>query len=202
MFRPGEAIALRALDPSGRPLIGLPATIVEDGPDLIAAYLAVGAPVLWPAGPELGGPRGRSIIRWNGTYRESPWQRSELLVLHQPGEGHSVHLLWSPEWVFRGWYVNLEEPWRRTQIGFDIRDLELDIEVAPDFSWHWKDEDEFEWSIAEGRIDGKRRDAIRTEGKRALQRIIRREPPLDRSWEEWRPDPSWHVPSLPDGWGE
>ena len=82
--------------------------------------------------------------------------------------------------------MNLEEPWRRTQIGFDVRDLELDIEVAPDFSWHWKDEDEFEWSIAEGRIDGKRRDAIRTEGKRALQRIIRREPPLDRSWEEWR----------------
>ena len=71
MFRPGEAIAVRALDPSGRPLIGLPATIVEDGPDLIAAYLAVGAPVLWPAGAELGGPRGRSIIRWDGKYRES-----------------------------------------------------------------------------------------------------------------------------------
>ena len=74
-----------------------------------AAYLAVGAPVLWPARPELGGPRERSIIRWDRKHRESPWQRSELLVLYRPSEGHSVHLLWLPEWVFRGWYLNLEE---------------------------------------------------------------------------------------------
>src|SRR5437773_10307469 len=109
MFRPGEAIALRPLDPSGRPLIGLPATIVEDGPDLIAAYLAFGPPVLWPAGPELGGPRGRSIIRWDGKYRQSPWQRSELWS--STGRMKDTRFTFSghPSGYSEAVYVNLEE---------------------------------------------------------------------------------------------
>lgn len=38
-------------------------------------------------------------------------------------------------------YVNIEEPWQRTPIGFDSRDHLLDIVVTVDLStWHWKDE--------------------------------------------------------------
>ena len=96
--------------------------------------------------------------------------------------------------------VNLEEPSRRTTIGFDTRDLELDIEISPDLAWHWKDEDVFEWAIQNGRIPATEREAIRAEGERALRRVLRREPPLDRTWEAWRPDPAWKLPVLPYDW--
>ncbi|MEK8144302.1 DUF402 domain-containing protein [Streptomyces sp. M10(2022)] len=44
---------------------------------------------------------------------------------------------------FRGWYVNLE---RRVHHGedIDVADHELDINVAPDRTWRWKDEESFE----------------------------------------------------------
>jgi hypothetical protein len=35
-----------------------------------------------------------------------------------------------------------------------------------------------------------------------VERITRREPPHDRDWHLWRPDPAWKVPTLPVGWKE
>ena len=37
------------------------------------------------------------------------------------------------------WYINLQEPYRRTLDGIDSQDLELDFVVAPDGSWRKKD---------------------------------------------------------------
>ena len=34
-----------------------------------------------------------------------------------------------PERAFHGWYLNLQEPFRRTPQGYDTQDLELDIWV-------------------------------------------------------------------------
>lgn len=200
-FRVGQAIVLRALDHLGQPLIGIPVTVVEDRPDLFAVHIPLGIRVQWHAGAELGGPRGRSIVRWDGRHEERDWHGNELLILKPPMEQHAIHLIWrSSDREFLGWYVNLEEPLRRTTTGFDIRDLELDIEVAPDLTWHWKDEDEFEWAIAQGRIPLGDREAIRADGERAVQLVLRREPPLDRGWETWRPDPAWELPVLPHDW--
>lgn len=201
MFRPGQPIVVRALDHLARPLIGIPVTVVEDRPDLVAVHLPIGIRMQWFADAELGGPRGRSILRWNGEHEERLWQGNELLILKRPGDRHSIHVIWRPgDREFLGWYVNLEEPSRRTSIGFDARDLELDIVIAPDLSWHWKDEDEFEWAIGSGRIPAERGGAIRAEGERAVERVIRREFPLDRAWETWRPDPAWNTPILPHDW--
>jgi hypothetical protein len=41
---------------------------------------------------------------------------------------------------------------------------------------------------------------MRADGERAVRRILDREPPFDRDWTTWRPDPSWPVPILPEGW--
>jgi hypothetical protein len=40
--------------------------------------------------------------------------------------------------------VNLQEPFRRSQFGFETMDLALDVIVEADRSWRWKDEDELE----------------------------------------------------------
>ena len=48
----------------------------------------------------------------------------------------------------RRWYVNLEAEWVRTPIGFDTRDLILDVTVADDrSSWCLKDEQEINFRI-------------------------------------------------------
>jgi hypothetical protein len=67
-------------------------------------------------------------------------------------------------------------------------------------SWRWKDEDEFEEAIEKGIYLPEQARAIRAEGERALKRLLAREPPFDERWEDWRPDPSWQMPRITDGW--
>jgi hypothetical protein len=56
-----------------------------------------------------------------------------MLYLITPGAAHAIHLWWlAPDWRFGGWYVNLQEPIRRTTLGFDYMDQMLDIVVEPD----------------------------------------------------------------------
>jgi len=46
---------------------------------------------------------------------------------------HAIWVFWrGPQREFAGWYVNLQEPFRRTSRGVDTQDLELDIVIAPD----------------------------------------------------------------------
>src|SRR5439155_23682496 len=109
-----------------------------------------------------------------------------------PGPPHSVLLWWDPRtWTFRGWYVNFEEPMRRTGLGFDYLDLALDIVVRPDRSWYWKDEEEFEEAQARGIIDPEMAEAIGRDAAEVIADIEAARPPFDASWPKWRPDPSW-----------
>jgi NAD(P)H-flavin reductase len=49
---------------------------------------------------------------------------------------HAVWVFWEgASRDLAGWYVNIQEPFRRTSIGFDTQDLELDIVIEPDGSW-------------------------------------------------------------------
>ena len=51
-------------------------------------------------------------------------------MLQRPGDAYAIWHFWhGPEREFRGWYVNLQEPFRRTAQGYDTQDLELDIWV-------------------------------------------------------------------------
>jgi protein associated with RNAse G/E len=99
------------------------------------------------------------------------------------------------------WYINLEQPFRRTPIGFDYMDQTLDIVVEPDMSaWRWKDEDEFEEAQEHGIFTRSQASTIRAEGERALERLLAREPPFDDRWEDWRPDPAWQLPKITGDW--
>ena len=41
----------------------------------------------------------------------------------------------------RGWYINLQEPFRRNERRFHYMDLMLDVVVDVERRWRWKDED-------------------------------------------------------------
>jgi hypothetical protein len=132
---------------------------------------------------------------------DAVWTDSRMLYLMTPGAAHSVHLWWkAPDWSFGGWYVNLQEPIRRTRLGFDYMDQTLDIVIEPDLSWHWKDEHEIDGALATGFLTPEQARAIRAEGERVIERLEARAAPFSDGWEQWHPDPDWPIPELPAGW--
>jgi predicted RNA-binding protein associated with RNAse of E/G family len=62
--------------------------------------------------------------------------------------------------------VNIQEPFRRTDVGYDTQDLELDIIVRADGSWALKDDDVLEQRIAEGRFTSEQIADVRDEARR------------------------------------
>ena len=100
-----------------------------------------------------------------------------------------------------GWYINLQSPLRPSAVGFDYQDHVLDVLVSADLrTWRWKDEADLEEAVARGIFTRAEATAIRAEGERAVERMLARETPFDRSWDGWRPDPSWPRPAFPEGW--
>lgn len=202
-FTVGARIAHRSVDrEAGIVMTVLPQIVVRHAPDAIVTYMPSGSLTKRRTGDRSGGPRGRQLTRWDGGYEDRPWSGTSVLMLYRPGDAFSVWCAFGaedqrPAW----WYVNLEEPWRRTSIGFDSRDLWLDLWREPHGTeWHWKDEDELAWAVEEGRCTPERAGAIRREGERALAAIRRGDPPFHEDWEHWRPDPDWRTAEMPPGW--
>jgi hypothetical protein len=172
-------------------------TVVRDAPDLLALYLPPGTPWKEPRRPD-GGPARLPVGPWTladaRTY-------NHVLRFNRPSDAHAVFAFWSEDGRFLQWYINLEDPIRRTPSGFQYMDMVLDIVVAPNLSsWTWKDEDEFREAQERGMVSREAARAIRAEGERALELMQARVPPFDGAWRDWRPDPSWTVPQLPEGW--
>jgi uncharacterized protein len=195
-WRYGETAVLRYVEGDG--VAGaIPMTVVQDEPELVALYIAGGTRIKWPY---VGGlPIRQATLEDRFTLPWIPgdktWTGDGVLVLNRPGRAHSI-------WLFRddgsaggAWYVQLEDPHRRTRLGFDTRDHTLDAWVEGDGAWRWKDEDELEVALAHGHHSAGEAAAMREEAER-----VRAEWPFPTGWEDWRPDPAWDLPELPEGW--
>jgi len=79
---------------------------------------------------------------------------------------------------------------RRVPAGFDTADHVLDLQVAPDMTWSWKDEHEMAEAIRIGRFSQAEARAIRSAGERVIPVIEARQWPFDGSLVGWRPDPA------------
>ncbi len=201
LAKPGDTIVWRSVDRAkGIVQTALPWTVVRHDEQSVVLFMPPGTAWMVRTG-RYGGPRDRMLLEWDGGYKERIWTDTNTLMFHRFGDAHSVWLAREHATLrFGWWYVNLEERWRETAIGFDSRDNILDRWSGPDGVWHWKDEDELEWAIAEGWIAPERDAELRAEGDRAVERFTRSNPPFDESWLDFRPDPSWSIPVLPAGW--
>lgn len=181
----------------GRPWMGTVVLVVEDAPGLLAAYLPPGAPFGFPDGPWPGDGRHP----WHG---RGAWTGHGVLMLHRPGERYAVWHFWDgPERRFAGWYLNLQEPFRRTRVGFDTQDLELDIWIpAPDGRWRFKDLELLEERVREGRFSAAEVDGILDEGRRLGAELDAGRRWWDDRWSRWQPDAEWQAAPLPDGWAD
>jgi protein associated with RNAse G/E len=124
----------------------------------------------------------------------------DTLVLARAGDWHAVWESRLPDGEHYGWYVNLQQPFRRTDLGLETMDLALDLIVEPDRSWRWKDEDELELFVERGAFAPELPQRLRREALEVVGRAERNEPPFSEPWPEWQPDPAWERPTLPDGW--
>jgi len=188
----GDAIVRRELV-HGRPWLGQPVLVVDDSPKLLAIYVPPGSELAFPEGDWPGGRHP-----W---YGREHWSGHGVLQLQRPGEAHAIWIFWhGPEREFRGWYVNLQEPFRRTAVGIDTQDHELDIVLAPDGAWEWKDEELVEPWIERGRWTAEQVAAIRAEGARVAAEFEAGRRWWSDEWAHWEPDPGWVVPELPEAW--
>jgi hypothetical protein len=107
-----------------------------------------------------------------------------------------------PDFTLDRWYVNLEAPPQRWPGGVDTFDHALDIVVAPDRVWRWKDEGEYLERVGHPAYwTAEQAAEIRAEGERVVADIEAARFPFDGSWLDFRPDPAWPLPTLPsEGW--
>ena len=159
--------------------------VVEESDELLVLWIPAGAPAKVPAG-------GLRIPVDDWELEDTAQTKWDQLCVARRGRAHSVYVMWRAGWELDIWYVNFERPLRRTPLGVDTFDEKLDLIVRPDGSYRWKDEDELDAAAVLGLLDA---DAVRAEAERVL-----REWPFPTGWEDWRPDPSWPLPQLPDGW--
>jgi hypothetical protein len=197
---PGTAIVRRTVWQGG--VFGAqPMTVVSDSGGLLASHLAIGT--------EWFGPTFASRETVMDELREGKlgfgmrtWERNDVLVLARPFEPYSIHGFWNEEGSFVAWYVNLQEPMRRTRLGYDTRDQVLDIIVGEDLSsWMWKDEHELESAVEMGMHTADEAVEIRRNGEDVIAMIERGEA-WWADWRDWAPDSSRPIPRLQEGWDE
>jgi len=175
-----------------------PVTIVKDAPDLIALYWKAGTPNMAPAKR----PTPHDLLFNEIHLVPRKWTETDVLMLVTPGSSHAVYVMWETRQAkLRQWYIDLQEPLHRTELGFDTMDHLLDIVISADLStWHWKDKDEFEEAIALGVFSTEEAQSIYAEGERALKLFQTRKSPFCDGWENWSPPRQWEIPVMPKGW--
>jgi hypothetical protein len=164
-----------------------PCRIVEERPDLLVLWQPENTPV-WR--PFANGRELRIPGETDWTLESRPLAPEGLGLVYAAAR-YSLWLMWR-QGGFVGWYVNFERDRVRTAVSVDVVDEKLDLVVDPDGRWRWKDEDELVEAARTGYVDEA---AVRAEAERVLS-----DPPWATGWEDWRPDPSWEAPQLPEGW--
>jgi hypothetical protein len=202
---PGESVALRYVLTDGRIEMCWPCRVVEDSDTLVALFIA--ARSRYKAGPKRTAAQKRASPSPPLPPDEYVW-RQDTLRLMLPGRQHSVWLFWengeNGENGEHGrrlnkCFVNMEEPYRRTPIGFDTQDHTLDIVVNPDLTWNWRDEAELQNHVTEGFFTPELAESIRAEGVRAIDEIRAGTHPCQLGWHCWMPA-AGDLPEIPSGW--
>lgn len=182
----------------------MPVTVVQDDEACLAVWVAPGTPILTAVPDDGRGLRDRPVserFTCQRVFSISEWFGAGILRIARTGEAHSSWLFRRPEDhdVVWGWYGNLEDPLRRSTIGVHTRDHVLDVWLdLTNGVVGWKDEDELEAATKAGVFTPEEAVAIRAHGEKVFASMGCRDAPYDGGWSDWRADPAWPVPRLPE----
>lgn len=178
--------------------------VVKDTPEEIAVALLPGTECMAPKGYSKG--KQHAQRRWD--FKEGIWDlekfywhTNRLLFLLEPQKYFSTILFWHHESnEFLCYYINFQVPFTRRDCGIDTLDLDLDLVIYPDFTYKWKDVDEYQKAIECGIIFPDWIQGIEAEKVEIIEKLENRQYPFDGSWRDWTPDPTWSPPTLPENW--
>jgi hypothetical protein len=195
---PGENATLRGV--GSKVFWAYPTTVVQDTSELIVLYMPCG--ILGKDTDHRPTPQELLSCPDKINIVDCQWDRTDVLFLIVPGDSFSTYIMWKAGTKkLSCWYINLQEPIRRTKIGFDTMDHMLDVVVNPDMTkWHWKDDDEFSEAQKVGLYSSEKADEIWAEGKRAIRLVTSERLSLYRKWEKWQANPEWNLPQLSPDW--
>jgi hypothetical protein len=199
-FSAGEVIVERTVW-NGLVLTARPLTAISDEDGLLVASVSIGT--RW-FGPIFANREAALDEVRDGTmgWGERVWEQHNLLLLVRPGDPYSVYGFWNEEGAFVAWYINLQEPMRRTRFGFDTRDQLLDIIVGEDLSsWMWKDTHELKPAIELGLHTAEEVAQIRSNGERVIE-LVEHGEVWWADWRGWEPQIPAQLPTLPEGWDQ
>ena len=202
-WKPGDIISWRGIYRS-RVWHAQTVIVVSDAPDETALALLPGTECMSPEGYSLG--KNSYKRRWN--FKEKDWQlekyswrTNRLLLLLEPEKYYSTIYFWNEERdEFLCYYINFQLPFRRVECGVDTLDLDLDLIIRPDFTYKWKDVDDYEKAIEHGVIFPEWMQGIEEAKPEIFEKLEKRQYPFDGSWLNWNPNPSWSPPTLPENW--
>jgi uncharacterized protein len=178
--------------------------VVKDSSEETVVALLPGTECMMSAGYST--EKKNSKRRWD--YKEKQWElekihwhTNRLLFLLAPGRFYSTILFWDDESnQFVCYYINFQVPFQRSHCGIDTLDLDLDLIINPDHSYEWKDIDDYEKGIETAIILPEWIQGIEESKQEIFARLEKRQYPFDGSWLDWRPDPRWSPPTLPENW--
>ena len=205
--QPGSEVALRGLF-RGRVWHIVAATVVSDEADSTIVLQLPGceryiAAVTNGAETRVVTNEQRWKVALGGEWSmlRTPWTKCRVLHFLEPDQFYSISMFWDAQsGRLRDYYLNFQMPVERSAVGFDTLDLDLDIVVRPDFSWSWKDVDDWERAIDSGALSDFQIQGVETVKAEAVDRIERdRLSHLDE-WLTWTPPDNWPPAELPDGW--
>ena len=183
--------------------------VVQDKPDETVLLLMPGAQCAFPEGywrwrknkDFSHGTRWQEAKQDHIALREFSWERNRILMFLEPEKFYSWYLFWDhASGQFFCYYINFQLPYQRSHCGFDTLDLDLDIVIDPQYNWEWKDEDEYQAGIGEGGIQEEWIRGIEQSQEEVFDKINKRRYPLDGSWLQWQPIPTWSPPKLSERW--
>jgi Protein of unknown function (DUF402) len=177
-----------------------PMTVVRDDERGLVAWLAPGTErlkAILPNGKPLRAAEpGERFVGRQATAR-GQWEGPGILRIAPLEVPWSIWLFWDEQWVFDGWYVNLEAVHHRDGPHLLSSDRVLDVWISHDGVAALKDEDELEGAVAEGAFTAEEAKAFRRDARTALDAFEAGGFPFDEQWQDWRPDPGWERPVLP-----
>jgi hypothetical protein len=155
MWKPGDVISWRGIYRE-RIWHVQPTLLVRDCPDEVALTLLPGTECIaeetYPHGKKSDRRRWH-FVDHDWTLAKYTWQTNRLLLLFEPNKYYSIILFWnhtSNDILL--YYVNFQLPFKRNNFAVDTLDLDLDLIIRPDFSYEWKDVDDYQNAISHGLI--------------------------------------------------